>query len=757
MNKKMRTGLYPFLTFANISFFCGFIFIPTLCGFAEKTSNNPHNFFGIIPAPAEIKIDGGKSQIETITISHSDELSAFASQLIKETEGFLYKKSVSSNTDILIDTLLGNEEYILNIEATSIIIKGGSKTAVQYAITSLVQMVRHNGFPLPLVSIQDYPCFVYRGKHLDVCRHFFSIEEVKKYLDFMAYYKFNHFHWHLTEDQGWRIEIKKYPKLQDVAAYRNETLIGHYNDTPHKFDGKRYGGYYTQKEIKDLVSFAEGRNIHVIPEIEMPGHALAALAAYPELGCSGGPYKVATKWGVFEEVFCPTENTFAFLYDVLDEVISLFPYKYIHIGGDECPKSSWQKSSVCQKIIKENGLKDEYELQSYFIKKIEKYITSKGRQIIGWDEILEGGLAPGATVMSWRGTEGGIEAARLGHDVIMTPGSFCYFDHYQSTSDKEPLAIGGYTSLEKVYHWKPIPETLEPPYKKHILGGQANVWTEYIQDFRQVEYMAYARGLAMSEALWTTPGDYKEFTGRFLKHNDYWKTKGVNIANHVFELKPKIMAGKGKPVKISFDLPMEKQVWHEWSGNSKLGNEFDLIDKGLHHFSLDATTGTSRSVSVMFNPHLATKAKISMSPSPSEKYPGQGPGSIVNGLTGSENKYGGTEWLGFEGKDLDILLEWKNPEDIRSVNLRFFKAEGQWIYLPSSVEIYASANGKVFEQIRLVDNITSTSKTAEVKIQAVLKGIRFIKIRVNNFGMIPSGAQGAGHKAWLFVDEVVVD
>ena len=423
-------------------------------------------------------------------------------------------------------------------------------------------------------------------------------DEVKKFLDFMAYYKFKHFHWHLTEDQGWRIEIKKYPKLQDVAAYRNETLIGHYNDTPHKFDGKRYGGYYTQKEIKDLVSFAEGRNIHVIPEIEMPGHALAALAAYPELGCSGGPYKVATKWGVFEEVFCPTENTFAFLYDVLDEVISLFPYKYIHIGGDECPKSSWQKSSVCQKIIKENGLKDEYELQSYFIKKIENYRTSKGRQIIGWDEILEGGLAPGATVMSWRGTEGGIEAARLGHDVIMTPGSFCYFDHYQSTNDKEPLAIGGYTSLEKVYHWKPIPETLEPPYKKHILGGQANVWTEYIQDFRQVEYMAYARGLAMSEALWTTPGDYKEFTGRFLKHNDYWKTKGVNIANHVFELKPKIMAGKGKPVKISFDLPMEKQVWHEWSGNSKLGNEFDLIDKGLHHFSLDATSGTSRSVSV---------------------------------------------------------------------------------------------------------------------------------------------------------------
>jgi hexosaminidase len=753
----MRTGFYPFLTFAFTFIVCSLILIPSMVGFSVKfdAGSKSNNFFGIIPAPVSINVNEGNSQIDIILFNPSDKLSDYAVRLINDTQGFKYKNG-SSNINIIIDTLLKKEEYTLIIDLRTITIKGGSKTGIQYAVTSLVQMVRHNGFPLPLIKIHDYPSFVYRGKHLDVCRHFFTIEEVKKYLDFMAYYKFNHFHWHLTEDQGWRIEIKKYPQLQEVAAYRKETLLGHYNDTPHQFDGKKYGGYYTQEEIKDLILFAEGRSIHVIPEIEMPGHALAALAAYPELGCSGGPYEVATKWGVFEDVFCPSEKTFDFLFGVLDEVISLFPFKYIHIGGDECPKSSWKKSDVCQKIIAENNLKDEYELQSYFIKKIEKYINSKGRQIIGWDEILEGGLAPGATVMSWRGIEGGLEAAKMGHDVIMTPGSHCYFDHYQSTSDKEPLAIGGYTSLEKVYHWKPVPETLDLAFRKHILGGQANVWTEYIKDFKQVEYMAYARGLAMSEALWTTPGDYKEFSVRFLKHHDFWKSKGVNMANHIFELKPEILAGKGKTVKISFDLPMEKQVWHEWNGNSKLGNEFELIDEGLHHFSLDAASGMSRSVSFMFTPHLATKAKISLSHPPSEKYSGQGPGSLVNGLMGSDQKYGGTEWLGFEGKDVDIFLEWKNPVEVNSVNLRFFKAEGQWIYLPSSLEVYVSETGKVFEKIRTINNITTSSGIADVKMQTSLKNIRFIKIQVNNFGAIPEGAQGAGHRAWLFVDEVVV-
>ena len=321
----------------------------------------------------------------------------------------------------------------------------------------------------------------------------------------------NTFHWHLTEDQGWRIEIKKYPKLQEIAAFRKETLIGHYNDQPHQFDGKPYGGFYTQEQIKEVVAYAKTRQVTIIPEIEMPGHSQAAIAAYPELGCSGEQVEVATKWGVFDEVYCPKESTFKFLEDVIDEVVALFPGKYIHIGGDEAPKTNWKNCEYCQKLIKKEGLKDEHGLQSYFIARMEKYINTKGKQIIGWDEILEGGLAPNATVMSWRGTSGAVQAAKEGHDVILTPGSHCYFDHYQSENENEPLAIGGFLPLEKVYHFNPIPEGLTDKEATYVLGAQGNVWTEYMQTEKQVEYMAFPRAVALSEVLWSSP-EHKNYS-----------------------------------------------------------------------------------------------------------------------------------------------------------------------------------------------------------------------------------------------------
>jgi hexosaminidase len=366
--------------------------------------------------------------------------------------------------------------------------------------------------------------------HLDVGRHFFSVDFIKKYINLMAMLKMNTFHWHLTEDQGWRIEIKKYPKLQEIAAFRDETLIGHYSDKPHQFDGKKYGGFYTQEEIKEVVKYASARQITIIPEIEMPGHSQAAIAAYPELGCTGEQVKVATKWGVFEEIYCPKETTFKFLEDVIDEVSNLFPGKYIHIGGDEAPKIRWENCEHCQNLIKKEGLKDEHELQSYFIARMEKYINSKGKQIIGWDEILEGGLAPNATVMSWRGTNGAIEAAKQKHTVILTPQSHCYFDHYQSENKNEPLAIGGFLPLEKVYNFNPIPDELTTEEHQYVLGAQGNVWTEYMQTSENVEYMVFPRAIALSEVLWSAKEhrNYTDFIYRLEYFNKILDARNVN-------------------------------------------------------------------------------------------------------------------------------------------------------------------------------------------------------------------------------------
>jgi hexosaminidase len=434
--------------------------------------------------------------------------------------------------------------YNIHMNRNVVMISGDNEAGTFYGIQSFLQLLSYekkSSFIIPCVDIEDKPRFSYRGMHLDVGRNFLSIEFIKKFIDFIAMYKMNTFHWHLTEDQGWRIEIKKYPKLTQVGAFRNGTIIGHHPGTGNDFT--KAGGFYTQEEIKEVVSYAADRYVTIIPEIEMPGHASAAIAAYPQLSCfpaestrkasakvvwSGDSTgkQVQQSWGVYPDVFCPSEYSFNFLQNVLDEIIQLFPSKYIHIGGDECPKDSWKKSEFCQQLIREKGLKDEHGLQSYFIQRIEKYLNSKGRQIIGWDEILEGGLAPNATVMSWRGEKGGIEAARQQHDVIMTPNSYVYFD-YAQTKKEDSLVIGGYLNLQKVYSYDPLPASLSAEEAKFIKGAQANVWTEYMKTASKVEYMIFPRMSALSEVLWTSPQmkSWPDFEKRMVnefKRYDLW-------------------------------------------------------------------------------------------------------------------------------------------------------------------------------------------------------------------------------------------
>ncbi len=427
------------------------------------------------------------------------------------------------------------EGYTLVVTGDSVVVSGHDHAGLFYGLETLTQMLPATGVAgptpvkLPAAHVADDPRFPWRGMHLDVSRHFFGPEFVKRYIDELARYKINHFHWHLTDDQGWRIEIEAYPQLTEVGAWRKETMVEK-NFDPYVGDGQRYGGFYTQDEIRDIVRYAQERYVTIVPEIEMPGHSLAALAAYPELACTPGPFEVDTKWGVSEDIYCPTEETFTFLENVLTEVMDLFPGEYIHIGGDEAPKARWEESDTAQAIIQREGLADENALQSWFTQRIERFLNEHGRRLIGWDEILEGGLAPNATVMSWRGTQGGIDAAEQGHDVVMTPGSDLYFDHYQGDPEQEPLAIGGYIPLERVYDFEPVPEELGADAARHVLGAQANVWTEYIATPEHVEYMVFPRMFALSEVVWTdpTPRDFRDFARRLPWHLDRLDAQGIH-------------------------------------------------------------------------------------------------------------------------------------------------------------------------------------------------------------------------------------
>ncbi len=453
------------------------------------------------------------------------------------------KEQTSVQLKLSTDNELGKEAYELVIDEKGIKVEAASAAGLFYGLQSLFQILNAKSDYVPYLRITDEPRFSYRGMHLDVGRHMFPVAFIKKYIDLMSHFKFNRFHWHLTEDQGWRIEIKQYPELQKKAAFRDETAIGYATTKTRDqvtYDGKPYGGYYTQEEVKEIVAYAQERHIMVIPEIELPGHASAALAAYPHLGCTGGPYKTATTWGVFQDIYCAgQETTFEFLENVFDEVLPLFPGPYVHIGGDEAPKSRWEGCPHCQKRIKREGLSNEGELQSYFVQRMEKFLNSRGKSIIGWDEILEGGLAPNAIVMSWRGEEGGIAAAQQEHQVIMTPGEWCYFDYYQADMETEPLAIKRITTVEKVYEYEPVPASLSNEQQAFVLGAQCNLWSEYITSTEHAEYMVYPRALAMSEVLWSPKEirDYEKFVAGVRRIRPLMDTWNINYAKHIFDQK----------------------------------------------------------------------------------------------------------------------------------------------------------------------------------------------------------------------------
>lgn len=763
----------------------------------------------IIPQPANVKMIGedNKFSITSTTQillegSNLEKMAAYINDYLQKfylLKLKVVKRSPGTNNVIRLnyqpmDNPLPGA-YTLTIDNNGITIGGDNENGVFNALQTLIQLLPMPGegqtmpakkLDMPSVFVQDAPRFAYRGMHLDVSRHFFSVSFIKKYIDYLALHKFNTFHWHLTDDQGWRIEIKKYPKLTEIGAWRNGTIIGRYPGTGN--DSMRYGGFYTQEQIKDIVRYAADRYITVIPEIEMPGHSSAAIAAYPELSCfpnhnTGYPERCAwygpkdgkqvqQTWGVFDDVFCAgKESTFNFLQDVMDEVLALFPSKYIHVGGDECPKEHWKKCPACQQRMKDNKLKDEHELQSYFIQRMEKHLNAKGRTLIGWDEILEGGLAPNAVVMSWRGETGGIEAARQNHFVIMTPGHPVYFDHTQSENE-DSVTIGGYNPLEKVYAYEPIPAKMEEKEAKYIIGAQANVWTEYMGNSSKVEYMIFPRMAALSEVLWSPKEkkDWKGFEKRLMeqfKRYDLWKT---NYSMSYFDLKFSILpteSNNGIIWKIEKKSNGEILVAEEaFPKTNEIAHEYNL--KGEHinksctmiaNFHPEVNDYTIVHFKQKFSFNKATGKKISLSTPASDNYPGDGAFTLVNGVINEKGLARSKEFLGFSGADCEAIIDLGKEEVIKSVTINFLDQRSSWIYPPGVIHIYMSNDGVNFKESPNEERGKEIPGEISRNMNATFypaANARYIKVVAKNFGIIPDGKPGAGNKAWLFVDEIEV-
>ncbi len=658
------------------------------------------------------------------------------------------------------------EKYAIEISPRQIVISSNTKQGYFLALQTLIQLFRQykDSGKIPAMKIEDEPKFAWRGMHLDVSRHFFTVEEVKQYIDYLAMYKLNTFHWHLTDDQGWRIEIKKYPKLTQIGSKRKESMIGAYVD--NTFDGKPYGPYfYTQDQIRDVVKYAQDRHITVVPEIEMPGHALAALSAYPELACTKGPFEPATKWGVFDDVFCPKEETFTFLENVLNEVMQLFPSQYIHIGGDECPKTRWKECAHCQELIKKYNLKDGHGLQSYFIQRIEKYVNSKGRKIIGWDEILEGGLAPNAAVMSWTGIKGGVEAAKSGHFAVMTPGAYCYFDHYQGDPATEPNAFGGFTPLDKVYSYQPVPEELNVTQSKYILGVQANLWTEYILDFKQVQYMIFPRMLALSEVAWGTSDakNYKEFERRVINEFETLDKMSVHYARSIYNINGKVMAADNG---IAYELSTSQSpsgVRYTVNGadpsaaspayTNPIPVQKSMTIKSAYFENRQLKSAIS---SQDFTVSKTTGKKITLEQQPNENYSFGGAFTLVDGIIGNQRQLGKT-WLGFQGKDVVATIDFGQLTPFSEVYFNTLDNKGSWIHFAKSAHVFVSDNGTDFRMIKEIGKDEILAAKGKIRLQLGNQKAKYLKIKIENAGIIPPGNPGADSQAWLFVDEIGVN
>ncbi len=662
-----------------------------------------------------------------------------------------------------------SEGYQLEIMPAFVVIRARTAAGAFYGAQSLRQMFGPNmGSPTPVKDstwtaasciISDYPRFPYRGMHLDVSRHFFPVSFIKRYIDLLALHKFNRFHWHLTDDQGWRIEIKKYPRLHTVGGCRAETLVGHATDLPPRYDGKPYCGYYTQEEVREIVEYARQRFVTIIPEIEMPGHALAALAAYPEVGCTGGPYEVAKSWGVFEEVFCAgNEKTFEFLSGVLEEVCALFPGEYIHIGGDECPKTRWKACPKCQKRMAAEKLQNEQELQSYFIRRIGQILRRYGKKLIGWDEILEGGLPSEATVMSWRGTEGGVAAAKAGQYAIMSPTSHCYFDYYQGDPAQEPLAIGGFLTLQRVYDYEPIPAGLTEEEARFILGAQGNVWTEYIQSPEQVEYMAFPRACALSEVLWTPAAkrSRNDFLRRMRTHFRFLEQMGVNYGRSYYEVKSTFNGGY---VSMSTADPLA-QIKYTLDGSDPKPTSPGVyspipLTKSTTVKAAALVDGKfpGRVLTVRYLVHKALGKPYTLSTWPTQ-YSGGEKYALTNGSIGALRSW--TNWVGVQGADLDPVIDLEQTTTVQKVSLNFLVGTAHLIYPPRSIEVLVSNDGEHFTSVakhavNAEELVGNRIETVTLPLNGV--GCRYIKVIAKGYGPAPK----SGEKTWLFVDEISVE
>ena len=749
----------------------------------------------IVPYPNHLETGRGTYRVTDRPVtcdSRTDERTqravvGFAARLATVTGGTnpvtVADEMPASGIRFVTDESLPAEGYELNVDGEGIEVRASQFPGFLYALQSLEQLLPaavygtepapDAAWEVPCVKIADAPRFAYRGMHLDVARHFFSVDEVKRYIDVMAIHKLNTLHWHLTDDQGWRIEIKRYPELTAVGSIRKATVVRKEWGT---YDGTPYGGFYTQDEIRDVVKYAADRGVTVIPEIDLPGHMLAALTAYPELGCTGGPYEVWGRWGVADDVLCPgREKTFEFLEGVLTEVMELFPSEYIHIGGDECPKVRWEKCPRCQAKIRQLGLKDdgehtaEHYLQSYVTDRIGKFLAQHGRRIIGWDEILEGRAPSDAVVMSWRGSEGGIAAAKLGHDVIMTPNSHFYFDYYQSLdTDAEPFGIGGYIPMEQVYSYDPAFPELTPEQQRHILGVQANLWTEYVLSDEHLEYMLLPRLAALSEVQWCLPEtkDWNRFIGSF-RMDKIYSQLGYEFAKHIFGVTASyavdpekggvvmtLTTQGGAPIRYTLDGSDPTASSPLYKAPVTIGESCTFKAAALRE-GMQTPVYTRK-----FDFNKATGRRIALNAAPTLKYTYGGASLLVDGYRGGP-VYSNGAWIGFLNEPLDVTIDMQGAKPYSAVTVESLVEKGEWVFPPSSVGVYLSDDGREFTEAALMSVPQETAGSPDgVKPFKVLfpeTSARYLRVVARTVDPIPAWHGAAGQKAHMFVDEIIVE
>jgi hexosaminidase len=743
----------------------------------------------IIPLPNHVKVKTGKfifGKCTKLLYNNADvSLQIALAPLVEKlhhTSGIdlsAVKKCTASNVVVisLDKTITADEGYALIIASRKISLKAKTPMGIFYGVQSILQLLpnaiekqemqKNISWSVPCVEIKDEPRFPYRGVMLDVARHYMPFDFLKKLVDLLAMQKMNRLHLHLTDSQGWRFESKKYPKLNQIGSYVKGTPLNPTYDYNSRPNDTLYGGYYTQQQLKELVKYAEDRFITIIPEIEMPAHSMSALASYPELACldsNGNAFPYPKK---IQNEYCTKDETFTFLNNILEEVMDVFPSKYIHIAGDEASKESWKKCKYDQKRMKDEGLKNVDELQSYFIKRIEKFVNSKGRNIIGWDEILQGGLAPNATVMSWTGIEGGIKAAQQHHNVVMTPEEYCYLDRYQSDAPGEPVAFCCMVTLPKVYSYNPVAPELKADETKYIQGAQGNLWTEYVPDPNKAEYMIFPRAVALSEVDWTdfSKKNYAAFTNRLINYLKRLDTHHVNYSKHIFEIKLSTSLNPKKQVMASLGGVSKEHVIHYTldgsapTGKSAVYKTPIIIQKNSTLIAAVLQNGvTLDQIKKTFKLHKAVGKQIMLETLPDKKYDKGGSRAWVNGCLGNDEQFSDDEWLGWEGKAFNGTIDFGKAVITSSLQTRFFQKPSGWVWVAKKVIVQISEDGKHFKTIGEKD-VPVPAKDGASSFRMTWEPVRakYMRIIAEPLGKIPAGNTGAGDDAWLFVDEMVVN